>query len=135
MVVLSKEKYSDLSVWQMLQLLEPLGRPMLICLNKISDDAAETITASLRSRLNEMTREWSAVEIVRIRYVSHPAEIAAGALAETADTLRDRLSVMISRAAAGRDSKGVRRLIKRCWSEWLLPPRRSSSYICEAPVR
>lgn len=122
-VVLSKEKYSDLSVWQMLQLLEPLGRPMLICLNKISDDAAETITASLRARLNELTREWSGVEIVRIRYVSHPAEIAAGALSEAAHTLRDRLSVMISRAAAGRDSKGVRRLIKRCWSEWLLPVR------------
>ncbi|MCH7472034.1 N-6 DNA methylase [bacterium] len=48
-VVLSKEKYSDLSVWQMLQLLEPLGRPMLICLNKISDDAAETITLDAKS--------------------------------------------------------------------------------------
>ena len=34
LLVLSKEKYSDLSVWNMLKLLSPLGRPLIICLNK-----------------------------------------------------------------------------------------------------
>ena len=52
--VLSKEKYSDLSVWRMLQLLSPLGRPLIICLNKLTPDAAEPIVASLRRQLDEV---------------------------------------------------------------------------------
>ena len=122
-VVLSKEKYSDLSVWQMLQLLEPLGRPMLICLNKITEDAADTIAASLRDRLNELTQRWSDVDIVRVPHVDHPAEITAGALDQAGGELRERLNAIVSRAATGRGSSGVKRLIDRHWSGWLGPLR------------
>ena len=38
-LVLSKEKYSDLSVWRLLELLGPLRRPLIICLNKLTPEA------------------------------------------------------------------------------------------------
>ena len=37
-LVVSKEKYADLSVWKTLQLLEPLQRSLVVCLNKTGED-------------------------------------------------------------------------------------------------
>ena len=41
-LVVSKDKYGDRTVWDMLELLHGLGRPLVICLNKL--DAADEVT-------------------------------------------------------------------------------------------
>ncbi len=131
LVVISKEKYSDLSVWRILALLSPLGRPLILCLNKITPDAAEVIEQSLRRRLEERTPNWRDVPVVRVAYVAHPAEIAAGALAGPAGELRDRAAAALSRAAAGRSAGGVVRLLEEHWSEWTLPLRMEHAALAE----
>ncbi|MFZ2726145.1 MAG: GTPase domain-containing protein [Methylococcaceae bacterium] len=49
-VVLSKEKYADASVWEMLTLLEALHQPTIICLNKLSEDSEPLLLASLKEK-------------------------------------------------------------------------------------
>lgn len=68
LLVLSKEKYSDLSVWQFLDLTAPLARPLLLCVNKLTADAEEAVVRSLRQRLAERGAAWGDVPIVTLPY-------------------------------------------------------------------
>ena len=49
-LVISKDKYADLSVWELLSLLEPLGQKTFILLNKTDASSAETLTRSLHEK-------------------------------------------------------------------------------------
>lgn len=122
LLVLSKEKYSDLAVWRLLGLLEPLARPLLICVNKLPAADEATVLRSLRERLAQHGPAWGDVPIVVLPY--EPA-LAAGRWGERPElagrlraALRDRLG-----AASPRRRAGVVALLRRHWEAWLAPVR------------
>jgi GTPase SAR1 family protein len=49
-LVVSKEKYADQSVWEMMSTIEAFKQPTLICLNKLSVGNEETILQSLKEK-------------------------------------------------------------------------------------
>ncbi|MCQ8105703.1 GTPase domain-containing protein [Methylomonas sp. SURF-2] len=49
-LVVSKEKYADQSVWEVMQTLRPLGQPTVICLNKLAEGSESLIEDSLRQK-------------------------------------------------------------------------------------
>jgi predicted GTPase len=49
-LVVSKDKYADLSVWEFMSLLAPLTQPTLIVLNKTDAESAERLPPSLREK-------------------------------------------------------------------------------------
>lgn len=49
-LALSKEKYADQTVWDMMTLLADLRQPTLICLNKLSEGSAELLAQSLQEK-------------------------------------------------------------------------------------
>lgn len=49
-LVVSKEKYADQSVWDMMAELEPLKQPTLICLNKVAEGTEALLLASLKEK-------------------------------------------------------------------------------------
>jgi GTPase SAR1 family protein len=49
-IVVSKEKYADQSVWDMVSMLEPLKQPTIICLNKLSEGTEELLINSLKEK-------------------------------------------------------------------------------------
>jgi len=120
-IVLSKEKYSDLTVWHVLELLEPLGRPLVICLNKLSPPGEDKVLASLRQRLEQRVPAWGGVEIVTLPVDPTLAEGKPAAAAEYAGRLRKALSSAADRAAAGDRAPGVRRCVRKNWQNWLKP--------------
>lgn len=122
LLVLSKEKYSDLSVWRFLELIEPLGRPLVIALNKVTADAEETLLGSLHERLGQRGQAWGEVRIVTLPYDAALAAGEAGAVSALAPPLRDAVRVPV---AAGRPMRaaGVRSLVRRHWDAWLAPVR------------
>ncbi len=102
LVVLSKEKYADLSVWQMMQRLALLERSLLVCVNKMTPDAEPIINRALQERLAEVVpkdKEWP---IVTLPLSTAPAEDPAFADA----TVRLRQQVR----AAFLETKGKARL-------------------------
>jgi hypothetical protein len=141
--VLSKEKYSDLSVWRMLQLLSPLGRPLIICLNKITRGAAEPIVASLRQRMGEAG--WGASETPIVTFGYQPGLDAPVDEQDTAGAepgryesssevepgrygvvpavvdLRGRIGERLQRAREIDRSAGLRVFVREHWSEWTAP--------------
>ncbi len=60
-LVLSKEKYADNSVWEFLKLLAPLQLPLIICLNKADAAHEEVITTEIKERLNDLNCKHQAI--------------------------------------------------------------------------
>lgn len=123
-LVLSREKYSDLSVWRLLELLAPLGRPLVIVLNKSTPDAEATLLQSLHERLRERGRAWGDVPVIAVPY--DPALPGGdGAAARSAvPALRgaiERLLAARPRGDAARGTRGVWTLLQKHWDAWLGP--------------
>lgn len=49
-LVVSKEKYADMSVWEMMSMLESFHQPTLICLNKLLEGNEQVIIDSLKDK-------------------------------------------------------------------------------------
>ncbi|MEI6706154.1 MAG: GTPase [Methylococcales bacterium] len=49
-LVVSKEKYADQSVWEMMAFLETLHQPVLICLNKLTEGSETVLIKSLQEK-------------------------------------------------------------------------------------
>jgi hypothetical protein len=119
--VLSKEKYCDLSVWRMLRLLSPLGRPLLICLNKLTPEAVEPVIASLRQRLTDMGGHVATAPIVTFEYqAGFDATAELSALPEVWD-LRDHIARRLKAVDAVKRSAGLKAFIRQHWSDWTAP--------------
>jgi hypothetical protein len=137
-LVLSREKYSDLSVWHFLELIEPLGRPLLICLNKLTPDAEEPVLRSLRERLAERGRAWGDVPIVPLPYDPTLATGGNGATIACAQQVRSALATCLD-ALAKADARhrdvaraaGVRTLLRRHWAAWLAPVEAEHAALAE----
>lgn len=121
-LVLSKEKYSDLSAWRMLDLLAPLARPLVIVLNKLAPDAEVAVVASLRTRLIERGRAWGDVPIVPLPYASVLASDYWASQTALAAPVQAAVREALARTSGARRA-GVAALVKRHWDEWLAPVR------------
>ncbi|MGA7802303.1 MAG: GTPase domain-containing protein, partial [Gammaproteobacteria bacterium] len=98
-LVVSKEKYADLSVWNSLQLLQPLQRPLVVCLNKITEDARTPIQQALRQRLDETAGRETPVEVVTLPHDPAIAALTGAARAAAVAQLHEA----VVRALAGVD--------------------------------
>jgi hypothetical protein len=136
LVVLSKEKYSDLSVWKFLRLLAPLRRPLVICLNKLSPDSVELVRASLRERLAEFRPGDAACPTITLLYQRGAADAIAAEQQSAIGELRGALAdEIVSHEASGgpapptsgarRDGRlrGAIELIRAHWRTWTAPIR------------
>jgi len=120
LVAVSKDKYADQSVWETLRLLEPLGQPTVVCLNKVSPGAAETLSRSLREKW-QAARQDGPAPIAVLPWVE---EIGDGAL--PASIGGELLGLLVKACKAmdrSRAGQGTFRLIQAHWQDWLAPVR------------
>lgn len=125
-IVLSKEKYADLSVWAMLRLLAPLRRPTAIVLNKMTPDAIGPLRDSLSARLGEMAWPGEKPTIYTLDYDARRMEDPAS-LNGDATKLRNAVLNLAS-IAPGIDSAATKAgdhsaFVRAHWSEWTGPLR------------
>jgi len=120
-LVLSKEKYSDLAVWQTLGLIEPLGRPLLICLNKVTEETEGPVITSLRERLAERWPRHREVEVVALPLRAGLDGLPEGALPPAVGRLRAGVHRLPMQRDARERTAGAVRLLRRHWREWIAP--------------
>ncbi len=114
-LVVSKEKYADLSVWQMLELLAPLAQPTLICLNKLKPGTEDLLLASVAEKWRNLNgRDPDA--LVPIHYAPDHQPRWPGSQVETVQQLAHAARRQI-RANAAED------FINSHWDGWLTPVR------------
>lgn len=123
-LVVSKEKYADLSVWKVLRLLAPLRRPLVICVNKLTPDVEQVVPSALRARLRELST-WESAPLLALPHISvgdHSLHVelrrACGPLME-AITRESSTGAGTKRSPA--DAAGVLRFLRANWQAWVQP--------------
>ncbi|MDJ0957149.1 MAG: GTPase domain-containing protein [Arenicellales bacterium] len=121
-LVVSKEKYSDLSVWNTLKLLRPLNRRLIVCLNKVASDAS-ILTEAVRSRLKET--EWQGVDVpvIVLPYISRRNPFDQLVHCTPVDTLRTCVFDLANQCDHECRYTGVQSFIAENWDAWLQPVR------------
>jgi hypothetical protein len=115
--VLSKDKYADQSVWELLAMIEPLGIPSLICLNKTPAAAAETVARSLTGKWRQARRD-AAPPIISLPY------LGAGALEPPGvDALVAAARTLLRQTDRSDQALGLQRFLRANWEDWLAPVR------------
>ena len=120
LLVVSREKYADRSVWRMLRLVAPLGIPLIICLNKIEQADEAALRASLENRLQ--AESISPIAILSLPYVERAGEMLEKTGA--AQHLLTALAGLLDPPAASRTAERLMAYLNQYWSEWTTPLRR-----------
>lgn len=121
-VVLSKEKYADQSVWTVLEAVAPLEVPTLVCLNKCEEQSgdAAVLVPAVRRRLEENPDLADHIPVLTLprvgggaleSFLAHPD--IQSFRRQVFDRLHGR-SQDVRRAAVGR-------LMRGRWSTWMEP--------------
>lgn len=118
LVVVSKEKYADQSVWETLGLLEPLQQPTLILVNKLTENARSAVLHSLQEKWCQ-ARSDAFPEVLSLPYqrstapAQWPARELEKALKQLSKTARkNRLRTHF---------QCQQRLLTSHWDSWLEP--------------
>ncbi len=119
-LVVSREKYADQSVWELLRLIAPLGRPLLVCLNKSLRD----VEATLRDAIS---RKFEQEEIAFKYLMSLPwlPEKDGESLTQHPDAgaLRTSVAALLGPAPDGDRTVLSTALLHQHWDEWVAPLR------------
>lgn len=67
-LMVSKDKYGDKSVWDMLSVIEPLNKPLLVCINKLDAFDEDTVSAAFLIRFAQYFPQWAAPELVLLPF-------------------------------------------------------------------
>ena len=122
LLVVSKDKYADQSVWDVMGLLEPLGQPTVACLNKLNAGSSDTLVRSLREKWRAARRDEPPQPAV-LPWI----EDAGGFGPDHASLLLGLLAssrALVDRQAA---EQLARRLVEAHWQDWLSPIRQEMS--------
>lgn len=114
-LVVSKEKYADRSVWDWLDLLAPLQKPLIVCLNKLTPDAVGPISSAIVERLNTLEL-WRTAPLVTLPVLDDVAEYSRDEFAE----LRAHVATALKTERAS-EVPAAARLSHAHWSSWTQP--------------
>lgn len=118
LLILSKDKYADLSVWNLVKLLAPLQQPTVVCLNKIDPGSYQELARSLREK-------WQSIHFdIPPAILPIPYQEAAAGLSGLP---REREAILAevdqARRLVHRDRHAghARQLIAAHWPAWVEP--------------
>ena len=111
-LAVSKEKYADQSVWEMLELLAPLDQPLLICINKVGEGEEQTLFRSFEHRFKTELPEAKVPMLVSLPFVEADEKL-------NADHIIQALDSMISSLDKRTDQP--QKFIKANWQNWIQP--------------
>jgi len=127
-LMVSKDKYADKSVWDMLRLVRRLGKPLFVCINKLDEKDRQTVVDSFQRRHNEQfgtTNDADVPDIIALPFVRNDAtDNTDHAINIDADT-RNALRALLQRHASETDRSGqnlhINQFIEDHWPEWMAP--------------
>lgn len=67
-LMVSKDKYGDKSVWDMLSLIEPLNKPLLVCINKLDTFDEDTVSNAFLNRFTKHFTQRATPELVLLPF-------------------------------------------------------------------
>ena len=123
LLVVSKDKYADQTVWELMRLLEPLGQPVGICLNKVPFESRDALLHSLEEKWRG-TRHDTPVGYVCCPYFSEDPSTHSQAWTSVKQELVGLVNVQLRQIQRQRHTEHIRRLLRQHWPLWTQPARR-----------
>ncbi len=113
-LVVSKEKYADQSVWDIMSAIEELHQPTIICLNKLVEGSESVIIQSLKEKWRQgRTDEFP--EVVSLYYQK------PGGLPSWPESRQQLLKQLANKVKYDKHARFEQELLKRHWQTWLDP--------------
>lgn len=112
-LIVSKEKYADQSVWELMSSIETLRQPTLICVNKLAEGSEHIVIRSLTEKWRQSRSDECPV-VVPLFYQKQ----AAPAWPETEKAVVRQLLGKVNRR---RNHETVQEFLLKHWQEWLEP--------------
>jgi GTPase SAR1 family protein len=113
-LVVSKEKYADQSVWDIMSALEVLNQPTVICLNKLSEGSEALLIQSLKEKW-QLARKDDFPEVVPLYYQK---QTGLPFWPEAKQTLLRQLASKVNHKKHARFEQD---LLQKHWQTWLEP--------------
>ena len=113
-LVVSKEKYADQSVWDIMAALEELHQPTIICLNKLVEGSESIIIQSLKEKWRQ-ARTDDFPEVVSLYYQK------PGGLPVWPESRQQLLKQLANKVFLDKHARFEQELLKRHWQTWLEP--------------
>ncbi len=113
-LVVSKEKYADQSVWDIMSALEALHQPTVICLNKLSEGSEALLIQSLKEKW-QLARTDAFPEVVPLYYQKQTG------LPFWPEAKRTLLKHLASRANPKKHARCEQEFVQKHWQNWLEP--------------
>lgn len=113
-LVISKEKYADQSVWNIMTTLEDLHQPTIICLNKLAEGSESVIIQSLQEKWRH-ARTDEFPEVVSLYYQK------PGGLPVWPESRQQLLKQLANKVRLDKHAHFEQELLKRHWQTWLEP--------------
>ena len=115
-LVVSKEKYADQSVWDTLTLIKPLNQPILVVINKLIADSQSLVIDSFKERWQQV-RQDKFPEIVPILFSKE------GIGEAQQSELINLLQYSTHKLKRKKHDASATEFIKQHWQSWLAPVR------------
>lgn len=120
-MIVSKDKYGDKRVWNMLALLEELGKPFFVCINKLDLADEEVIRQAFSSRYQQAF-ESELPQLVLLPFIkSRNGSALTGASESTRATLDKALKAVSASIDSSTFEHNTRQLISKHEHTWLEP--------------
>ncbi len=113
-LVVSKEKYADQSVWDVMTALEELHQPTIICLNKLVEGSESIIIQSLKEKWRQ-ARTDEFPEVVSLYYQK------PGGLPVWPEFRQQLLNDVANKIRPAKHERFELELLKKHWQVWLEP--------------
>lgn len=113
-LVVSKEKYADQSVWDIMAAIEELRQPTLICLNKLVEGSESVIIQSLTEKWRQV-RSDEFPEVVPLYYQK------PGGLPAWPESRQSLLNQLAKKVSSSNHPRLEQELLKKHWPIWLEP--------------
>ncbi len=120
LLVVSKDKYADQSVWDMMSLLEPLAQPTVICLNKVTDRSRDIVVQSLKQKWQN-ARQGAPAPITALPYLENGGAESWSALQGIAQSLFAQVKAAVREIRRHQHVGQAKRLLSAHWASWLEP--------------
>ena len=117
-LVVSKDKYADLSVWDFMRLLQPLQQPTVVLLNKIDPMAESTLISSVVDKWRSFRTD-PPPAVVAIPYLPNPPGLVG--LEAIHHSLMSTLQHAVGSVQRTRYPEQARQLCRTHWDAWSAP--------------
>lgn len=117
-LIVSKEKYADQSVWELLELLAPLEQTLLVCINKLASGEDATLFRSFENRYKNLLPDFDLPELVSMPFIETGSEHNSDQIIEKINSLIRNID---HKNLDYKNKDKTSNFIELYWRDWIKP--------------